>query len=181
MKLTAKQQRFIDEYLIDFNATQAALRAGYSKKTAAFIGAQNLKKIQIQDEIARRQRVLQVRTEISQDRVVKELARIAFADASDYVKVRTEIVHPKKGKPYAVQTVKVKDTSELTKDQRAAIASIKQGTNGIELKLYDKTRAIEILGRHIGMFIDKVEISGNVGIAGALEEAWRRVKEHDAD
>ena len=153
-KLTAKQQRFVDEYLVDFNATQAALRAGYSKKTAAFIGAQNLKKLQIQTEIARRQRDLQKRTEVSQDRVVKELARIAFADAA---------------------VVCVTDFDKLTDDQRAAIQGVRPTNFGWEIKLCDKIKALELLGRHIGMFADKLEVKGSIDIASVLAAARGRV------
>ena len=149
MKLTAKQQRFIDEYLVDFNATQAAIRAGYREKAAYQTGAMNLRKPQIQAEIARRQRDLQKRTEVSQDRVVKELARIAFADAS---------------------VVCVTDFDDLTEDQRAAIQGIKPTNSGWEIKLCDKIKALELLGRHIGMFNDKLSLSGADG--GPLTFRW---------
>lgn len=174
-KLTAKQQRFIDEYLVDFNATQAALRAGYSKKTAAFIGAQNLKKLQIQAEIARRQRDLQKRTEVSQDRVVKELMRVAFADMADYAQVQPYTVVNEDGIEVVKQLVTFTKTSALTDDQRAAVASIKQGANGIEVKLWDKLKALELLGRHIGMFADKLEVKGSIDIASVLAAARGRV------
>lgn len=176
MKLTAKQKRFVDEYLVDFNATQAAIRAGYKANTAHVIGAENLRKPKIAEEIARRQKDLQRRTEVSQDRVIRELARIAFADASDYVRVTTETVVPEDGDPFEMQTVKIKDTDGLSDDQRAAIAGIKQGANGIEIKLYDKTRAIELLGRHIGLFTDKLEVKGAIDIASVLSEARERVR-----
>jgi phage terminase small subunit len=149
VKLTAKQIRFVDEYLVDFNATQAAIRAGYSKKTAAFIGAENLKKPKIAEEIARRQKDLQRRTEVTQDRVVKELARVAFADAS---------------------VVCVTDFDKLTEDQRAAIQGIKPTNFGWEIKLCDKIKALELLGRHIGMFNDKLSLSGADG--GPLTFRW---------
>ena len=77
-KLTPKQRRFIDEYLIDLNATQAAIRAGYSEKTAYSIGLQNLKKLEIQAEIQKRRNRLQSKLEITQERVLQELAAIAF-------------------------------------------------------------------------------------------------------
>lgn len=170
MKLTPKQIRFVDEYLVDFNATQAAIRAGYSKKTAAFIGAENLKKPKIAEEIARRQKDLQRRTEVTQDRVVKELARVAFADASDYVCVETLTYENEDGTVSPIQVVSPKDTDTLSDDQRAAIASIKQGANGVEVKLCDKIKALELLGRHIGMFNDKLSLSGTDG--GPLTFRW---------
>nr|DAJ35965.1 MAG TPA: Terminase small subunit [Caudoviricetes sp.] len=153
-KLTAKQQRFIDEYLVDFNATQAAIRAGYRKQNAYQIGSENLRKPKIQSEIARRQRDLQKRTEVSQDRVVKELARIAFVDAS---------------------VVCVTDFDKLTDDQRAAIQGAKPTNFGWEIKLCDKIKALELLGRHIGMFADKLEVKGSIDIASVLAAARGRV------
>ncbi len=86
-KLTAKQQRFVDEYLIDLNATQAAIRAGYSEKTAFSIGTENLRKPLIQKAIQQRKQAREQRTEITQDRVIQELAAIGFARATDYAKI----------------------------------------------------------------------------------------------
>lgn len=170
MKLTPKQIRFVDEYMVDFNATQAAIRAGYKAKTAHVIGAENLRKPKIAEEIARRQKDLQRRTEVTQDRVVKELARVAFADASDYVCVETLTYENGDGTVSPVQIVSPKDTGALSDDQRAAIAGIKQGANGIEIKLHDKIKALELLGRHIGMFNDKLSLSGTDG--GPLTFRW---------
>lgn len=170
MKLTPKQIRFVDEYLVDFNATQAAIRAGYSKKTAAFIGAENLKKPKIAEEIARRQKDLQRRTEVTQERVVKELARIAFANIADYLHVETQTRTKDDGTEVTYQTVMFSETQELSADQRAALAVVKQSVNGFELKLHDKIKALELLGRHIGMFNDKLSLSGTDG--GPLTFRW---------
>ena len=158
MRLTAKQKRFIEEYLIDLNATQAAIRAGYSKKTAAAVGAENLRKPHIAAEIKRRMAERQKRTEVTQDRVVKELARLAFANAADFVTVEKREVDAGDGAIITVDCATVKHTSELTVDQQAAIAGIKQSANGVELKLCDKLKALELLGRHMGMFTDKLDV-----------------------
>ena len=170
MKLTAKQVRFVDEYLVDFNATQAAIRAGYKAKTAHVIGAENLRKPKIAEEIARRQKDLQKRTEVSQDRVVKELARIAFANIADYIHVETQTRTKDDGTEVTYQTVMFSETQELSADQRAALAVVKQSVNGFELKLHDKIKALELLGRHIGMFNDKLSLSGTDG--GPLTFRW---------
>lgn len=177
MKLTAKQIRFVDEYMVDFNATQAAIRAGYKAKTAHVIGAENLRKPKIAEEIARRQKDLQRRTEVTQDRVVKELARVAFADATDYACVETLTYENEDGTVSPVQIVSPKDTDTLSDDQRAAIAGIKHGANGIEVKLHDKIKALELLGRHIGMFNDKIEVRATVAnpFAGLSTEELRNV------
>lgn len=78
-KLTPKQSRFIEEYMVDLNATQAAIRAGYSKKTAAAIGAENLTKPKIAAEIEKRQAAISEKLEITQETVAQELGKIAFA------------------------------------------------------------------------------------------------------
>ena len=176
MKLTAKQIRFVDEYLVDFNGTQAAIRAGYSEKTAAATAARLLRNVNIQAEISRRQKDLQRRTEVTQERVVMELARVAFADATDYVQVETRIIN-KGDIEVPIELAVHKETAELSADQRAAIASIKQGANGVEIKLHDKIKALELLGRHIGMFNDKLEVKATVDnpFAGLSTEELRGV------
>ena len=177
MKLPPMQDRFVDEWLIDFNGTQAAIRAGYSERSARSIAGRLLTKDNIQREISRRQKDLQRRTEVSQERVVKELARVAFADATDYVQVETRTVEKNDGTELSYQTVTLTETAELSADQRAAIAGIKQGANGVEVKLHDKIKALELLGRHIGMFNDKLEVKATVEnpFAGLSTEELRNV------
>lgn len=168
-KLTAKQQRFCDEYLIDLNATQAAIRAGYSKKTAEQLAYQLLQKTSVQNHIAELQKKREERTEITQDSVLRELALIAFAKASDYAKVvekdaMVEVegnmipVLDEDGNPVKCRTVEPILTDELTEDQKKAIAVIKKGRDGFEIKPYSKIQALELLGRHLGMFTEKVEV-----------------------
>ena len=148
-KLTDKQKKFIDEYLVDLNATQAAIRAGYKEKAAYRTGAENLRKPQIQEEIQKRMEERQKRTEITQDMVLQELAAIAFARATDYVSVMGGMVQ-------------VKDTDQLSDSQIAAIAGIKETQNGIEVKLGSKEKTLELLGRHLGMWNDKLDVSGDM-------------------
>ena len=177
MKLTPKQIRFVDEWLIDFNGKQAAIRAGYSAKTAEATASRLLRNVKVQAEISRRQKDLQRRTEVTQERVVVELARVAFADATDYVQVETRIINRGKVK-VPIELAVHKETAELSADQRAAIASIKQGANGVEIKLHDKIKALELLGRHIGMFNDKLDIKATVTenpFAGLSTEELRGV------
>ena len=143
---------------MDFNATQAAVRAGDSAKTADVIGVENLGKPRIAEEISCRQKDLQRRTEVTQERVVKELARVAFSNATNVVQVQPRTIVGADGKEIVIQTVVLTATAELTDDQRAAISQIKQGANGIEVKMYDKLKALELLGRHIGMFNDKPDV-----------------------
>lgn len=172
-KMTAKQKRFCDEYLIDLNATQAAIRAGYSEKTARSQGQRMLTNVDIQNEIEKRKSARVDRIEITQDRVIEELSYIAFAKASDYARViekdaMVEVdgnmvpVLDDEGKPVKYRTVEPILTDELTEEQKRAIAVIKKGRDGFEIKPYDKTRALELLGKHLGMFTEKVEVKGSV-------------------
>ena len=148
--LTPKQRRFVEEYLVDLNATAAALRAGYSAKTAAQVGYQLLQKPAVQEAIQAAMEDRAKRTSITQDRVVAELAKVAFANGANYAQVVT-LTHKEDGRPGA-QIVELTETGNLTDDQRAAIASIEETKFGIKVSTYDKVRALELLGRHLGMF-----------------------------
>ena len=148
--MTEKQKIFADEYLIDLNATRAYKVAYPSVKkdeTAAQAGSRMLRNVKVERYIQERMQARQERTEITQDRVLEELAAIAFARTTDYAEV-------KDGR------VLLKNTENLNEQQIRAIAGIKDGKYGIEIKLNDKEKALELLGRHLGMFKDKVEVSG---------------------
>lgn len=165
--LTPKQRRFVEEYLIDLNATQAAIRAGYSAKTAAVIGAENLRKPNIASAIEARQSALAEKHGVTVERIVMELAKLGFSNMADYMRCMPG------GDPYL-------DFSALTRDQAAALVevTVEDYTEGrgedardvkrVKFKLADKRAALVDLGRHLGMFKDKVEHSGDVGIAGLL-------------
>lgn len=154
--MTEKQKIFADEYLIDLNATRAYRVAYPSVKkdeTAAAAAARMLRNVKVQEYISERMQERQQRTEVTQDMVVKELAAIAFARATDYVEIRSNGV---------CSTVVIKSTTDLSDQQIRAIASIKEGANGIEIKLNDKEKALELLGRHLGMWNDKIKVDGEV-------------------
>lgn len=181
MALTDKQKRFCDEYLIDLNATQAAIRAGYSEKTAYRTGADNLRKPQIEEYIAKRQKELSRSTEITQERVIKELALIAFSNNADYAhvvekKMQVEAdgalvdVLDKDGNPVMYRTVEPVLTEELTEEQKRALAVIKKGRDGLEVKSCDKVKALELLGKHLGIFTDKIEANVNDTTRSELQE-----------
>ncbi len=148
-RLPEKQFLFVQEYLKDLNAKQAAIRAGYSPKTAEVQASRLLNSVKVQDALSEARKAQMVRTQITQDRVVAELAKIAFGDATAYARVVRK-VDPDTLEDY--QTVELTPTSDLTADQRAAVAQIKEGKHGIEVSRYDKMRALELLGRHLGMF-----------------------------
>lgn len=154
--MTEKQKIFADEYLIDLNATRAYRVAYPSVKkdeVAAVNGSKLLRNTKVQEYISERMQERQQRTEVTQDMVVKELAAIAFARATDYVEIRSNGV---------CGTVVIKPTTDLSDQQIRAIAGIKEGANGIEIKLNDKEKALELLGRHLGMWNDKIKVDGEV-------------------
>ena len=104
--------------------------------------------------------------------------RVAFADATNYVQVQPRTIVGADGKEIVIQAVVLTATAELTDEERAAISQIKQGANGIEVKMYDKLRALERLGRHIGMFNDKLELKATVAenpFAGLSTDELRRL------
>lgn len=160
MALTEKQARFVAEYLVDLNATEAAKRAGYSEKTAYSIGFENLRKPEIQEAIQTAMAQREKRTAITQDRVLQELARVAFSNGTDFARVvvREEPMRvvdedgDLRQVVRRIQTVEIVDTDRVDPEKRAAIAGIKEGKHGIEVSSYDKLRALELLGKHLGMF-----------------------------
>lgn len=150
MALTQKQKLFIDEYLIDLNATQAAIRAGYSPNNADKIGSELLGKTRVSDAIKTAMAERSKRIGVNADRVVQELAKIAFVNA-------TKVMDPK--------TAMVRE--DALPEDTAAIQSVKVktfGEDGLEreIKMADKLKALELLGRHLGMFKDKMELSGGL-------------------
>lgn len=148
--MTEKQKIFADEYLIDLNATRA-YRVAYPSvrkdETARANGSRLLTNANVAEYITKRMEERQERTEVTQDMVIQELAAIAFARATDYAEVCGDVV-------------KIRDTKDLSDTQVKAIEGIKEGKFGIELKLNDKERALELLGRHLGMWNDKLQVSG---------------------
>ncbi|MBS6644010.1 MAG: terminase small subunit [Clostridiaceae bacterium] len=152
MALTPKQKIFADEYLLDLNATRA-YKVAYPKikntETAAAAGARLLRNVKVMEYVQKRMDERAQRTEITQDMVLQELAKIGFADITDFVTIEGSFV-------------RVKPTDQMPRDKLGAIGGIKEGANGIEIKLNDKEKALELIGRHLGMFRDKVELSGEV-------------------
>lgn len=140
VKLTGKQQRFVDEYLIDLNATQAAIRAGYSEKTAQQMGSENLSKLVIQEAIEKAQAERSERTEVTQDYVIKTIVETIERCS------QAKQVYDKSGEPVMTETP----------DGGLAPAYRYDATNVL--------KGAEMLGRHLGMFTDKVEVSGGLAI-----------------
>ena len=163
--LTEREKRFIDEFLVDLNGAAAVRRAGYtasnSKQHAWYI----LKRPRIQAAIEAALAERSERTAVSADRVVKELGRIAFADLRNAVEWRAGAG---KGE------IALKDSGALDQDMASAIAEVSQTAQGIKLKLHDKQQALTALGRHLGIFNDKLEAGAADDLAARLMQARLR-------
>lgn len=162
MSLIPKRQRFVEEYLVDLNATQAAIRAGYSPRTANEQGSRLLADASVQAAIQAGQRARSAATGVTAARVVEELARIAFLDVGALFD----------------EGDRMRPISELPESVRRAIAGLevtrekrvtKTDPDNVEtditddlrkVKLWDKPRALELLARHLGMLKDTVRHEG---------------------
>jgi len=153
-KLTPKQETFVREYLIDLNSTQAAIRAGYSAKTADRIGPELLGKTCVADAIQAGMDKRAAKTGITAERVLNEIAKLAFFDPRKMFDDAGEPIH----------------VSQLDDDTAAAIAGLEVVTKGndeigyasvMKVKLADKSKNLELLGRHLKLFTDKSEVDLN--------------------
>ena len=148
-KLTSKQERFVEEYLVDLNATQAAIRSGYSKKTATAIGAENLTKPDIADAIAAARKELSEKTGISAERVLAELAKIGFSNMQDYIRVTGDDIYVALGDMSRDEAAAI---GEVTVEERKLGNEDEGKVTRTKFKLLDKRAALNDLGRHLGLF-----------------------------
>ena len=158
--MTEKQKRFVEEYLIDLNATQAAIRAGYKAKNADVIGGELLRNTCVSEKIAAAIAERSKRTGVNQDRVVRELAKVAFANPKSLIDTSTGLIR--------------RDASD---EDMAAVQQITikqaEGDKGSSyecgVRMCDKNRALELLGKHLGMWNDKINLNVSlpVVISGA--------------
>lgn len=151
--MTAMDKRFVDEYLIDLDAKNAALRAGYKPATAKnaykWLSDGKGSKPAVKAAIAKAEADRAARTGVSQDRVLMELARVGLANITDVVDGEGRII------------------PSASREDTAAIASVKRRSGRVaesEVRMHDKVRALELMGRHLGMFTDKIEVEGNIPV-----------------
>lgn len=165
--LTPKQQAFVREYLIDLNASAAARRAGYSPKTAGRTGNENLQKPVIATAIQKAMSERAQRTNITADRVLHELSLLAFSNMLDYLRVTPD------GDAYV-------DLSDLTREQAAALTEVQvedfvegrgedsRDVRRVKVKVSDKKSALELLGKHLSLFTDRVDVTSRGEAVGAV-------------
>ena len=154
-KLRPKQQRFVQEYLVDLNATKAAIRAGYSEKTAGSQGFDLLKKPEIELAVQQAFEDVAQRVGVTQQMVIKEYVRLAFSDLSDVVDVSSgEVV--------------VHNLNELSEDVRRAVSEVSSSVtpSGINMrvKLHDKKGALDSLAKYLGLLKDNNDKGTNVQV-----------------
>jgi phage terminase small subunit len=207
MALNDKQARFVREYLVDLNATQAAIRSGYSEATAYSQGQRLLKNVEVAAAVAKAQAKRAERTDVTADRVLRELAKIGFSDLRRAVKWGSRFVErpPEQeaagerldDQPHGgalkrrsrrsdddtdalyVTSLELVDSAELDEDTAAAVAEVSQTKEGVRIKLHDKRAALVDIGRHLGMFTDRFEHSGPDG--GPIRHAVDLTKLSDDD
>lgn len=166
-KMSNKQEMFCKEYLIDLNATQASIRAGYSVTTASEIGCVNLTKPAIKEYIDKAMAERSKRVGVNADRVLRELSRIAFVKANNVINMNdaTLMNNATDDDLAVIQSVKVKKTSGENVD------SIER-----EIKLADKLKALELLGKHLGMYVDRVEVETKESKIDTLIESLKKTE-----
>lgn len=176
--LTVRQRLFVTEYLVDLNASQAAVRAGYKEDNANVVGPRLLTKPAVQALISEAQHKRAARVEVTADRVLQELALVAFSDLGELMDFT--------GGEARIDFSRIKDgslrvVSEITQDEYVeGRGDDAQRVKRTKVKFYDKLRALELVGKHLGMFSDKVELTGKdggpiqvegLGISGLLQHA----------
>ena len=165
--LTPKQAAFVREYLIDFNGTQAAIRAGYSARTARVLAQETLLNPAVAAELAKRTAKIAAVSEVTAENVRDELRKIGFSNIRKAVKWRSGVeraVEDSEGLVIraVVNEVVLVDSDDLDDDTAAAIQSVSQtATGGLTVKMYDKRAALVDLGKHLGMFKDEISFTGD--------------------
>jgi len=172
-EITDKMRQFVDEYLIDMNGTQAAIRAGYSEATAQEQSSQLLDRPDIRELVEQRQKDRIDRTQISQDLTVNELKAIALSDIADFVIVKEGGVIEQR--PFnelkKEQTRCVKKIRQTVRTAQSSDGTVIHQTAVLELELYDKVKSLELLGRHLGIFNDKLTLDGALPLQIVFEVA----------
>lgn len=158
--MTDRQRVFCDEYLVDLNGTEAAKRAGYSAKTARVMAQQNLEHPAVIEHLSKLMKERAERTQLTADRVITEVARLGFSDLRKLFDDKGALL-PVTAWPEdmaaAVSSVEVDELFEGFGENRVQVGYTKK------VKLWDKPRALELLGKHLKLWVERVEASGPNG------------------
>lgn len=174
-QLTPKEARFVQEYLVDLSAAQAAIRAGYSEHSARNCGYDVLHRPHVEAAIQEAMAARAKRTEISQDTVLRELLAIARSDigelfdADGKLRPLAEIPEQARRAIAAIETETRKDVLDETAGEAEEVTTKK-------VKLWDKPKALELLGKHLKLWVDRIEVDATDKLAERLAKAVHRVK-----
>lgn len=179
-----KRECFCQEYIIDNNATQAAERSKYSKRTANEQGSRLLANASVQQRIAELRAVREERTRVTQDRVVRELALLGFSDLQNYITI-DKLTGAIQAKGFEDMPPEESRALQSIKEDRA----IKESADGkgvtvydkVSFKMHDKIRALEILARHLGMLVERHEVTGEDGGPVKIEYVLIKAKKKKKD
>lgn len=160
VKMTRKQKRFCDEYLVTLNGTQAAIKAGYSKKCANVIGSENLSKPYIAEYINKRLEELEEKTVMKQKEVMQRLTKIGRRDETETI----------------VVTVKNRRSFYDGNGKKVIEETEEPMLVNIPAKLSDTNKALELMGRRYALFTDKLDVDGEIGLVKIIDDI-----EHDDD
>lgn len=153
-ELTLKQRKLIEEFCVDGNAAQAAIRAGYSPNSAKEQAARLLTKDNAKQYLSELREKQIKKTGDMAERVIRELAKIAFSDIRDYSR-------------FNESGVTLKDSDQMDSEKTGVISEVTETVTSAggttKIKMYDKTKALELLGKNLGLFSDKHEITGKDG------------------
>lgn len=159
MSLTKKQRLFIEAYLIDPNGKKAAIAAGYSEGSAAIEATRLLRNANVAAALDRQRKILSVRTGITPERVLAELAKLGFSDIRKLVNWRSDIVEMDVDQETGDMTTRVTnqvaivDSDKIDDDTAAAILEVSQTKDGVlKVKMHDKVGPLVRIGQHLGMF-----------------------------
>lgn len=148
--MNVKQKAFVDEYMKDFNGTQACIRAGYSPKGARQTGSKLLAHTNINAEVERRKEALRRENSVTVEKIIKQLALIAFTPITSFM-------------TWSGGAVDLKNSDDIPLELHSVIEQIEESANptahNIKLRFSNRMKAIELLGKHFGMFTDKIEIT----------------------
>ena len=162
--------KFIDNYINTDNATQSAITAGYSPNGAGRTASRLLSKVAIQEEISKRRLGIAQSNNVTATRVIQELAKIAFTNAKDVFSWDKVMVTLQDGQEVGKGVALLKSPEDIPEHAYASISSIKETTQGIEVKLYDKQKALDSLGRYFGVNNDADVTKSNRIKAGEKQQ-----------
>lgn len=171
--VSPQMRLFALEYMTDLNGKAAAIRAGYSPASAAQQAHRLMSHPWVMDEIGRAMDARAKRVEITADDVLREIAAMAFSDLRSVAKWGSRPA-PEDADSPTEQYIELLDSDELSPVVSSAIAEVSQGQAGLRVKMHDKVRSLELLGKHLKMFVDRTEHDVTDRLADAMRAARER-------